>query len=467
MIGINKDFERNLETCTSEFRENLATYSEIISIHHTDADGISSGAIMKSMLGRVKRPHRLVANNLKLNWTDFLNNIVPTIKPQTAIFFSDLCPNAAELLAFLKKCPKVHIYILDHHIFPVKKEEILPDFVYNCNPTQYGLNGLKEIAGSTLNYLFASHLDDRNRDLGWIAAIGMGGDVLDRFDEYESYNRFVIEEAREYQLVDVKEGLCAFGGMYETIPKALTMSVFPYFPTIGGNLEKAKTLVKQLGIHHLKKLEDLEPEEVALLSNSLTPKAKGHYITLPQKSGLLHFTFEHANLISFIGYEKINDALQMIGQRNATADQKKAYIDNNTVLIQNLTAFVNLQKRETKFSIIADTTNKIDSKFWSDTASFASVNLIFDPNKVLILGGLETVQNNQNQQNISQMKLSLRCSGEFLNKHHQKGANSIISELMKQIGGTGGGHPLAAGYRVDSKNFQKIPGIIDAIIEGL
>ena len=49
---ISKEFENTLETAAAEFNGNLANYGEIISITHTDADGISSGMIIQQMLDR-------------------------------------------------------------------------------------------------------------------------------------------------------------------------------------------------------------------------------------------------------------------------------------------------------------------------------------------------------------------------------------------------------------------------------
>ena len=66
-ITINRKFEDQLETAALEFLENRSKYDQIISIYHTDADGISSGAIIKSMMERLKLKSESYPFNLDIS----------------------------------------------------------------------------------------------------------------------------------------------------------------------------------------------------------------------------------------------------------------------------------------------------------------------------------------------------------------------------------------------------------------
>ncbi|MCK5346293.1 MAG: DHH family phosphoesterase, partial [Candidatus Heimdallarchaeota archaeon] len=225
---LSQQFENTLETAAAEFNENLSQYGEIVSITHTDADGISSGMIIQEMLNRLKIPYHQFTFGLNGPWLDFLHSKSSVIQRAGAIFFSDLCPSGSELTKFTQEYPNIAVYILDHHLFRKDPDHPLSDKVYNCNPTQFGLHGLKEIVGATLNYLFAKAVDEKNTKSAWIAAIGMGGDVLNHINEYQSYNRIVIDEAIESGQVELHTGLCAYGGQYERVDRGLALSILPY-----------------------------------------------------------------------------------------------------------------------------------------------------------------------------------------------------------------------------------------------
>ena len=456
---INQKFENFLETTALEFLENKEKYKEIISIHHTDADGISSGAIIKKMLERLNLNYKQYGFNLDKPWKEYIFNMGKSFKSPCAVIFSDLEPPGSVICDLLEKYPEFDIYILDHHLF--KKDPIreLPENVYNCNPTLFGLNGLKEIVGVTLNYLFAREIDERNKDLAWLAAIGMGGDTLDHINNYKSYNKLVIEEAIELGQVELHEGICAFGGQYERIDKALTMSILPYVPSLEGDREIAKILLKKLNIDPKLKVMDLSPVQIDEIVKELNlPSLKGEYITIPKKVGLLHHVFEYASLISIVGHDNPSEAFRLLTLNNVPKDLKIKYIEHNNAIVSNLTTFVKLKKIETSSAIIVDLTNKIDASRWSNIGSFATINKIYDEEKALFIGGLSKE---------GDMKFSVRCSPIFIDNHEGNGTNVIIKEINNRFGGSGGGHGLAGGMRIDSEKYPLFTKEIDDIINSI
>ena len=255
---INKPFEDQITTVAAELVENSKKYCEILLIYHTDADGISSGKIIRLMLTRMKIAFRQQANPLKESWENYLNSIESTCHGPMGIIFSDLSPAPKEIISFANKHPEIDFYILDHHIFQQGPDE-LPYNIYLCNPTQFGLNGLKEICGAVLNYLFAIGVDDKNTALCQYAVVGMGGDVLDHVNDYRSYNLQVINDAADLGFIEIKSGLCAFGGMHETLAKGLAMSLLPFITQVEGNAQKAESLIQSLGIEPRTPIETIDP----------------------------------------------------------------------------------------------------------------------------------------------------------------------------------------------------------------
>jgi single-stranded-DNA-specific exonuclease len=453
IVVINKNFENILETSALEFLENMAKYVEVLSIHHTDADGISSGAIIKNLMRILNLPFRQQTNNLDVSWGEYLDQLKPTLKEPSAIIFSDCGPSAALILDLLEVKPQIDIYILDHHNFQHAPGRTLPESVYNCNPTECGLDGLKEIAGVTLNYLFAKSVSEKMRSFAWLAAIGMGGDTLEHFNNYKSYNRIVIEEAVELEQLVIKKGLCAYGGMFERVDKGLALSILPYVQQVRGDPAIAKRILESLNIEPLKKIIDLSEEEAQIIADELNPELFGEYITFPKKKGLFQFAFEHAQVISNIGHVRPDLAFRTLGHPRVSKEAKKHYIDNIQKIVKNLTTFVNLPKEEGQYSIIVNTENEIPSDIWSDISSFSSINKIFDSNKILLLGGVDG----------DTMKLSARCNQDFISKYGF-GVNKIIKAIVSKLGGSGGGHSLAGGLRFyPSKYSQLIQQITETI----
>lgn len=453
-----KTFTNQLTMAANEFRENLSSYRQVISVHHTDADGYSSGAIIQQMMGRFRTPFVQFAFNLKKPWKEFLTDLIPKMKSPCAVIFSDLCPSAADLISLANQLPESHVYILDHHVFQSLSDQSLPASIYDCNPTHFGLDGLKEIAGATLNYLFAKEVDESNSRNGWLAALGMGGDTLNHFNEYQSFNRQVIEEAAKNGLVEIRDGLCAFGGMYESVEKGMAMSILPYLELLQGSQEKATEFLKALGIDGKTKIIDLFPDQINQIANSFTNvDLKGKYITFPKKQGLLHHQFEHAHLLGLIGYDRPQPARYLIASTRVSSELRLKFVDYIRGIVSNLTTFIKIPKVETNTAILTDTTGKIAANAWSDTASFASINKIYNPSKILFLGG----------QDGQELKFSVRADTKFLKAHHGKGANAVVNFLIQKIGGRGGGHPLAAGYHIPPNKFNLIQQIIDDIVQTL
>ena len=375
-----------------------------------------------------------------------------------AIIFSDLCPSGKDLCDFVEKYPLIDIYILDHHLFRADPTRTLPARAYNCNPTQFGLHGLKEIVGSTLNYLFAKAVSEKNTNLAWLAALGMGGDTLEHINNYQSYDRLVIEEAIELGQVHLHDGLCLFGGQYERIDKALALSILPFIPEVEGNQDIAKKIVESLGIIPKTKVKDLTTEEVAKIANRFSNRhLQGQYITLPKKKGMLEYVFEHAQLISLIGHNHPDWAFQLLSATSASKKYKEKYLTYMQGIVSNLTKFVKMPKIDNKHALIVNLTGKIQIEMWSDTGSFASINQIYDPNKILFIGG----------ETNGEMKFSVRCTPQFISKHNNSGANIVIKHIMEQIGGNGGGHGLAGGIRIAPNLFQALADQVDSIIDTL
>ena len=149
----------------SEALERLRSLrpEEVVVVHHDDADGLCSGAVVKAVLERMgHRPKLVCLEKLFPKAVELLHS-----GEGKAIFYCDIGSPHADMISEVNKGRNLTI-ILDHHD-PVPTED---PSVLDLNLEHAGLKGEEEFSGATCCYLFARSLSDENRDLSYLALVG-------------------------------------------------------------------------------------------------------------------------------------------------------------------------------------------------------------------------------------------------------------------------------------------------------
>ncbi len=438
---MSKKFEQSVEFAATAFLD--ANPTQVFLISHNDADGYASLVLLQTLIAKRAIPMQYLIFNREKSWSDLFKSLLGKGREKSVIILTDLGGEISEIGRLFQGRPEL-VIILDHHL-PLLDGTPLPENVLVCNPVQFGLDGLKEVAGATVTYLFAKNVDLSAIKSAWLAVIGISGDSLMHVNELRSYNKEVFEEAVREGQVMKKDGACLYGATHEKIKNALAWSILPYIPQVQSDPEKASKLLSQINIPPDKLVEYLDDSEIDRLIQAFGPIVAGSFGILPKKQGMLRYCFEHAVLLNVLGFKEQNLAMQAISSHNATAAMKQKYLSHVTGLSKNLTAFTNLSRIEGPNSVIIDVEGVLPPSAWSDTASFASVNNIFDPKKMLFLAGKE-------EENI---KFSVRCSREFIESHNGDNSNSVIQRLKKGFNGKGGGHTLAGGLKISPQDYDR------------
>lgn len=435
------------------------SFSHVINISHNDADGISCLHIIQNLLHKLHLSNDYFIYNRSVSWENYLKGILSNRQTSKNCFiFTDLGSNLKELIPIIKNRKEI-FFILDHHEIDdnLNKEEF-PENLFFMNPTIYGYDGLDDIAGATLTYMFAKKILRSIIKQGWLAILGIAGDSLKPMDKLKSFNREIYEELVDEELIKDKEGLILFGSMHESIKNSLKYSILPFVKGFGGESDQEIiSFLHEKNINPQTKLVDLNNLEIELIQKELGINSSGHYAILPNKLGLLSFAFEHALLLNILCFKNISAAISIIQLKSITRYAKNLYSEYIQALSRNLRTLSNETPQfETKKAIFLEVIGKIPPSNWSDTASFSAVNNLFDPSKVLFLGGPEKKSDT--------IKLSIRCSRQYLENNRSNGVNKIISNIKKELGGIGGGHKLAGGIRLSKPSYNLLKKRIDEII---
>jgi len=184
-----EEFRKKAATAISELKNAKAR--DIVLVHHDDADGLCSGAIMKTSLER--EGYRVKAFCLEKVYPEVVEDLHKG--RGEIIFYSDIGSAHADFISEVNASRNLTI-ILDHHDpMPSKDPK-----VFDLNLEHYGFQGETDFSGATCNYLFARALNERNTDLSYLALVGsreIPGD-------YVGLNKTVFEEAKKKGVVKVE-----------------------------------------------------------------------------------------------------------------------------------------------------------------------------------------------------------------------------------------------------------------------
>ncbi|MBS7616525.1 DHH family phosphoesterase [Candidatus Bathyarchaeota archaeon] len=173
--------------------------SEAIIVHHDDADGLCSAAVMLKALEREGINAKTFC--LEKVYMEVIADLHS--KESQTIFYVDIGSSHADAISEFNKGRNLTV-ILDHHDpKPPKDPKVL-----DLNLENFGFKGETDFSGATCCYLFAKALNEENIDLSYLALVG-SSEIPEGF---KSINAMVVEEA-------IKAGVVHKKGKTFEIPK--------------------------------------------------------------------------------------------------------------------------------------------------------------------------------------------------------------------------------------------------------
>lgn len=413
-------------------------------VSHFDTDGITSAAIFSKILERLDKQFSLkILKNLT-------QEEIERFPRDRAIVLTDLGSGSLECLS---KLPN-DIFIIDHH-------EITQTANFGninlLNP--HLLGNIEKLCSAELTYLVSKSISNENKDLAYLAIIGMVGDIMEK--EINRQRNEIINDAE----VRVKKGLLLYPST-RPIDRALEFSSRPFIPGVTGDSKGTLELLKEAGIERIdgkyKSLIDLDEDEMKRLVTSvalrLSAKESSEFIG---NLYLIKFfnRIEDARELSAIinacsRMEKPEIALMLcLGNSVSRKKAERIYFHYRQHIISGLKYIDNNKKIYGKEYVIINAKDKVKDTIIGTLASILSFSQVYKEGTIIITMAYDN----------DKIKVSARMAGR--NPKSPRNLKELMDSITTSIGGESGGHKEAAGCIIDKKDEDKFIELVKTKLE--
>jgi single-stranded-DNA-specific exonuclease len=450
------DFSGKAGQCAGHIKK----HSSVLVVSHIDADGLTSAAIIGKALERagIEYEMRFARQLDKATLTEIADR-----NPELTIF-TDLGSGMLDVI----KSSGINAVVSDHHQ-PGGVAE------YHLNPHLFGINGATEISGSGIAYFLALAMGN-NHDLADLAIVGAVGDLQHvKHGHLVGVNRTILEEGVRKGVLGYQKDLLLFGKQTRPVFKLLQYSSDPYIPGITGSEDASIEFLRKIGIRqHGEKWRrwiDLEAEEKQRIVSALMQHCLSSGI---QACNIQRLVGEVYTLLREREGTEVRDASEYSTLLNATArydhadiglavcmgDRGKQYDEASRLLNEhrkNLVEGLNFVKEMgvTRMRNLQyfDAGNKIRETI---VGIVAGMSASFISNKDMPIIAFSDSEDG--------VKVSSRGNYNLIRRGLNLGR--AMSEAAGAVGGTGGGHDIAAGAFIPREAKQEFLGLLDGLIGG-
>ena len=406
-----------IEDAAHELADEIKRHEFIELICHSDADGITAGAIMATALYRAGVRFRIRAKS----------RIETDSLPDSSILLCDLGSGLSDL-------PESAM-VIDHH-------NPLFEGPFHVNPRLHNINGDTELSGAGAAYIVANALGD-NRDLCGLVIVGILGDE----QEMVGKNKEICQEAIATGIIEHGHGLCLGGRTFE---EKILWSTKPYFTGYSGDEDAIMSLFAKASKRKEEKHSNKDKSLETTLVSSLLVMCAIPYAGYDQICGLYGdtYTLTRENVADAYTMSILLDACAKSGASGeALAVAMRAPMDPDIAFkaahSYRMRIITEMNKLHAECS--AKTGGETLSVFQTD--EFPLVSDIADAiwnsyprqGSIAVLGPIHE----------NQIRVSFRDAGT-------KGVNLGIcaNELAKKYHGFGGGHLTRAGATIPADEID-------------
>lgn len=190
-IKMLEELERASEAVKERAERNVVRI-----VTHSDADGLSAGAILHKSFIR----EEFAVRTASVKQMDESSIVEISKEAPKVLIFADL--GSGQLDSIEKHLlGKSFAVVLDHH----QPKKVEHEKLIHVNPHNYGVDGAREISGSGMAYFFSRILNSRNADLADLGIVGAVGDIQDAEGELKGMNRDILEDGVKAGVVEAEK----------------------------------------------------------------------------------------------------------------------------------------------------------------------------------------------------------------------------------------------------------------------
>jgi RecJ-like exonuclease len=421
----------------------LSENSTLRIISHYDADGICAAAIICQALSRESRKfHVTLTSNLSSDYVDLMAR-----EEYPITIFCDMGSGQLESLSKLKG----RVIILDHHIPQGDSEELV-----HVNSNLFDIAGTDEICASSLAFLFSIVISQNNWDLACVAVAGCIGDKQ-HLNGMKGFNSYLVSEAAKKGVLEEKKTVKLDAGR---LKKSMVEGLDPFIRDMSGREEGVSEFLKNLNLDPDMNVEDLDDSQKRILSSAIIIKllAQGTRSERAEDFITTKYWLPSWNLYATDLSNYVNSA----GRMGEMGTGLALCLGDETALkiSKGLRKEYKDELRQGMLKLESKGTDKLDNLqfFYIENPSLAGAHAglgmmyLFDQEKPTI--ALSILEN--------ETRVSSRGTKYLVDKGLD--LSVALREAAAEVGGSGGGHPVASGATIPKGKEDAFLEVVDYIV---
>lgn len=457
-----KQFRRAVEEAASFLSSRLREGLQVRISADTDPDGLASGNILARCLAYYDVPFHISFGG-----------------PPEPEDLKELSEQDYDFFVFLDQGTGQY-QIIEEHLLEADREVMIMDHhpgevparpgLAHLNPHSFGLNGTRDISSSGLAYLVVREIDEKFDPLSEMALIGAVGDRQDLLTGFTGFNQEIVERAVEKDYLVSREGL-KLDGRTSPILDCIRFSVRPYLLGLSGDEESSRELIEGLGLNPQRVLEELDSKEEKELRDAILEE-----VEVPSTEALknsLWGIIYTPKIRQVVGPKNIHEYVTMLDAceklksleigfsallgdgsvREKALDTLQAYRER---IIEAMNWLISSEERvkTTSGMRYVDVGGRLQSNMIGEVLSIAIESGVIDVDKP-VLGLADRGED--------RIKVSARASSECVEAGIHIG--EILKEVSGELGGSGGGHDVAAAARLPRERKEEFLRKVDDLLE--
>jgi RecJ-like exonuclease len=452
----------------AEVLSRIPSGEEMLIISHLDADGLSAGSLMlQALLRSGASPQLRIVKQLD-------EEVIKEVSQSKLRFivFTDMGSGQKSLL---KNIGDRTFLVVDHH----PPEQVETDLL-ELNPHLFGFDGSTDLSAAGTAYLLAVKMNKANRSLIPLAIVGALGDIQDKGERgmLVGINARIVEDAEKDGALIVKKGLKLYGFESRPLAQCLAYTMEPYLPGLSGDEGACYKFLKDLGIEPRKpdgswrSQADLSKEELRtvvngvikyLISQGLSSRDAESVVgaiyifTKEATDSPLRDAREFSSSINACGrLGRFGLGVSIcLGDRGNALTEFKEVLQEYRRTISGYLSWLNNNKEAIKIlphvqAIYGGT--QVDEKMIGTLVSIAFPSKPFTMDRPIVGFAMSS----------GVLKVSARGTADLVRRGLNLGR--VVKEAAEKLGGTGGGHNIAAGAQIPLGKEDEFLSLAESLI---